>query len=122
MTPQQAQQLTVKDFRGRAAALRPETRMLIDGRLIDGRLIDSRSGKRFETVNPANCEIIATVPLGDEDHVDRAVASVRQAFKAGIWSRLEPRARMAVMYRFAELINAHAMELGSRHASAFYAR
>jgi gamma-glutamyl-gamma-aminobutyraldehyde dehydrogenase len=117
MTPQQAQQLTVKDFRGRAAALRPETRMLIDGRLID-----SRSGKRFETVNPANCEIIATVPLGDEDHVDRAVASVRQAFKAGIWSRLEPRARMAVMYRFAELINAHAMELGSRHASAFYAR
>jgi acyl-CoA reductase-like NAD-dependent aldehyde dehydrogenase len=117
MTPQQAQQLTVKDFRGRAAALRPETRMLIDGRLID-----SRSGKRFETVNPANGEIIATVPLGDEDHVDRAVASVRQAFKAGIWSRLEPRARMAVMYRFAELINAHAMELGSRHASAFYAR
>jgi gamma-glutamyl-gamma-aminobutyraldehyde dehydrogenase len=112
MTPQQAQQLTVKDFRGRAAALRPETRMLIDGRLID-----SRSGKRFETVNPANCEIIATVPLGDEDHVDRAVASVRQAFKAGIWSRLEPRARMAVMYRFAELINAHAMELGSRHAT-----
>jgi acyl-CoA reductase-like NAD-dependent aldehyde dehydrogenase len=107
MTPQQAQQLTVKDFRGRAAALRPETRMLIDGRLID-----SRSGKRFETVNPANGEIIATVPLGDEDHVDRAVASMR----------LEPRARMAVMYRFAELINAHAMELGSRHASAFYAR
>jgi acyl-CoA reductase-like NAD-dependent aldehyde dehydrogenase len=104
VTPHQAQQLTVKDFRGRAAALRPETRMLIDGRLID-----SRSGTRFETVNPANGEIIATVPLGDEGDVDRAVASARRAFKAGIWSRLEPRARMAVMYRFAELINAHAM-------------
>ena len=78
--------------------------------LIDGEPVDARSGKRFETVNPANGEVIASVPLGDESDVDRAVAAARRAFKAGIWSRLEPRARMAVLFRFVALIEQHALE------------
>ena len=103
----QAKLLTVDDFRRHASALRPETRMFIDGELCD-----TQSGKRFETVNPATGEVITSVPSGDADDVDRAVRSARRAFRSGVWSRLEPRARMDVLYRFATLIDDHGLELG----------
>jgi acyl-CoA reductase-like NAD-dependent aldehyde dehydrogenase len=103
----QAKLLTVEDFRRHASALRPETRMFIDGELCD-----TQSGKRFETVNPATGEVITSVPSGDADDVDRAVRSARRAFRAGVWSRLEPRARMEVLYHFATLIDDHGLELG----------
>ena len=105
MDTPQTQPLTVEDYRRHAAALKPETRMFIDGALAD-----TPSGKRFETVNPATGEVVASVPSGSAEDVDRAVASARRAFKSGVWSRLEPRARMEVLYRFARLIEAHALE------------
>jgi 4-guanidinobutyraldehyde dehydrogenase / NAD-dependent aldehyde dehydrogenase len=105
MNIEQAKVLTLDDFRRHAAAMRPETRMLIDGELVE-----AQSGKRFETVNPANGEVIATVPLGDAAEADLAVAAARRAFKSGVWSRMEPRSRMEVLYRFAAAINQHALE------------
>ncbi len=103
----QAKQLTIDDFRRHASALRPETRMLIDGELHN-----TKSGKRFETINPATGDVITSVPSGDADDVDRAVRSARRAFHSGVWSRLEPRARMEVLYRYAALIDEHGLELG----------
>jgi gamma-glutamyl-gamma-aminobutyraldehyde dehydrogenase len=100
-----AKTLTREDLHRRAAALRPETRMLIDGRLVE-----AQSGKRFATVNPATGEDIATVPAGDALEVDLAVAAARRAFRSGVWSRLEPRARMDVLFRLAAAIDAHALE------------
>ncbi|MGH7044891.1 MAG: aldehyde dehydrogenase family protein [Stellaceae bacterium] len=105
MNIDQVKALTRDDFHRLAAQLRPETRMLIDGKLVA-----ARSGKWFETINPANGEVIATVPLGDADEVDRAVAAARRTFKSGVWSRREPRARMEVLYRLAALINEHALD------------
>jgi acyl-CoA reductase-like NAD-dependent aldehyde dehydrogenase len=93
-------------FQAQAEALRPETRMLIDGELIE-----AASGRRFETSNPANDEVIASVPMADTAEVDRAVGSARRTFRQGVWSRMEPRQRMKVMCRYAELIDAHALEL-----------
>ena len=104
---EQAKQLTVADFRKYASTLQPETRMFIDGELRD-----TQSGKRFETLNPANGEVITSVPAGDADDVDRAVRSARRAFRSGVWQRIEPRARMEVLYRLADLIDDHALELG----------
>jgi acyl-CoA reductase-like NAD-dependent aldehyde dehydrogenase len=100
-------QAPAQDFHQQAAALRPETRMIVDGKLAD-----ARSGRQFETVNPANNETLASVPLGDAVDVDLAVASARAAFRAGAWSRMEPRARMQVMYRMADLITENALRLG----------
>jgi gamma-glutamyl-gamma-aminobutyraldehyde dehydrogenase len=107
MTPEQAKSLPAEEFRRRAALLRPETRMVIDGKLVE-----THSGKRFDSVNPATGEVIAAVPQGDESDVDLAVAAACRAFKSGVWSRREPRTRMAVLYRFAGLIEQHALELG----------
>src|SRR5205823_2655828 len=99
--------MTREDFHKAAASLKPDTRMLIDGKLVE-----ARSGKKFETINPANDQVIAAVPSGDVADVDAAVASCRKAFKSGVRSRMEPRKRMQVMYRWADLVDRHALELG----------
>jgi acyl-CoA reductase-like NAD-dependent aldehyde dehydrogenase len=107
MTAEQVGALTREDFHRMAAKLRPDPRMFIDGRFVN-----ARSGEQFETINPANDEVIASVPLGGPEDVDLAVASARKTFKSGVWSRMEPRARATVMYRLAELIEQHCLELG----------
>ena len=45
------------------------------------------------------------------DPADRAVAAARRAFRAGEWSRMAPRSRMEVLYRFAGLIDKNAERL-----------
>ncbi len=83
-----------------------ETRLFIDGEYTDA--VD---GGRFDTVNPANGEIVAAMSEGTEKDIDRAVAVARAAFKSGVWSRMAPRRRMGIMYRFANLIDEHSEEL-----------
>jgi gamma-glutamyl-gamma-aminobutyraldehyde dehydrogenase len=81
------------------------------GLFIDGEHRDALKGGRFATTNPANGELLAEVALGNEADVDAAVASARRAFRAGVWSRLAPRERMEVLYRFADLVDERAEEL-----------
>jgi len=95
--------LTKADWHARAAALRPETRMFIDGDYVA-----AVSGATFPTINPATGEVIAEVARGNADDVNRAVASAKRAFRSGVWSRMDPRGRMDVMTRFCDLIEAHA--------------
>ncbi len=71
---------------------KPETRLFIGGDYVDA--ID---GQRFDTVNPANLESIATVSAANAKDVDAAVASARKAFRSGVWSRMAPRDRMEIM-------------------------
>ena len=83
-----------------------ETRLFINGAYVD-----AASGGRFDTVNPANREVIATMSFADEKDVDTAVAGARRAFRSGSWSRMAPRDRMAVLYRYAALIEENAEKL-----------
>jgi acyl-CoA reductase-like NAD-dependent aldehyde dehydrogenase len=89
-----------------AAQQRIETRLFIDGRFVD-----AAQGGRFTTVNPATGEPLAEMSAGTADDVDRAVAAARRAFRSGVWSKLAPRQRMDVLYRFAALVNEHAETL-----------
>jgi acyl-CoA reductase-like NAD-dependent aldehyde dehydrogenase len=77
---------------------------------IDGEFIEARSGRKFEKVNPATGAVVASVSRSDETDVDAAVRSARKAFRSGVWSRMAPRDRMEVLYRFADLIRAHTLE------------
>jgi gamma-glutamyl-gamma-aminobutyraldehyde dehydrogenase len=86
-------------------------KLVIEGRnFIDGNFLDAKSGAKFDSINPADDSVIAAVARGDAADIDLAVAAARKAFKSGAWSRLAPRARMAVMLRFADLIEQHAHE------------
>ncbi len=79
-----------------------------EGRLfIGGEFVHARSGQVFESINPANGAALAEIARGDKADIDLAVADGLKAFKSGGWSRLAPRQRMAVIMRFADLIDAH---------------
>ena len=94
--------LTNHDWHQRAAQLRYETGHFIDGQHTDGGV------GRFSVINPATGLELCTVAAGDSATVDRAVASGRAAFASGVWRRMAPRDRMAVLQRYADLIDAHA--------------
>ncbi len=75
---------------------------------IDGAFVPSLDGRRFETINPATGRPITSVARGSAADVDRAVAVARKTFRSGAWSKAAPRDRLAVLERFAALIEAHA--------------
>jgi gamma-glutamyl-gamma-aminobutyraldehyde dehydrogenase len=81
------------------------------GLFIDGEYRDAVKGGRFATANPANGEVIAEVAEGTEADIDAAVAAARRAFRSGAWSRMAPRARMEVLYRFADLVDERGEDL-----------
>ncbi|MEX0706928.1 MAG: aldehyde dehydrogenase [Woeseia sp.] len=84
----------------------------MDTRLyIDGRYVDAIDGGRFDTINPATGEMLASVSAAGANDVDQAVKAARKAFRSGTWSRMAPRERMGVLYRFTELIDADAERL-----------
>src|SRR5688572_16336655 len=89
-----------------AARARIETRLFIDGRFVD-----AARGGRFATVNPSNGETLAEMSAGTAEDIDRAVAAAKRAFRSGVWSRMAPRQRMEVLYRFANLIDRNAESL-----------
>lgn len=54
--------------------------------LIDGCLRPARSGRVFETLNPATEEVLGVVADGDAADMDEAIASARRAFDRTDWS------------------------------------
>jgi gamma-glutamyl-gamma-aminobutyraldehyde dehydrogenase len=78
---------------------------------IDGAYRPSRSGKTFETRNPATGEVIAQIASCGADDVDFAVEKAREAFEDGRWSRLHPSERKDVLIRLCKLLTRNAREL-----------
>ncbi|MBW3533812.1 MAG: aldehyde dehydrogenase family protein [Gemmatimonadetes bacterium] len=78
---------------------------------IDNAWSDAASGETFETKNPATGEVIARVAAGSEADVERAVASARGALPE--WRRMDPHQRSALLWKLADVIEAHADELGA---------
>lgn len=83
-----------------------ETRLFIDGKLVD-----AMGGGRFATINPRNGETLAEMSAGEQADIDLAVRVAKRAFKSGVWSKMAPRDRMEVMYRFARLVDENAEQL-----------
>ena len=80
--------------------------------LIGGDWVPASSGRTFDTLDPATGKVLTSVPHADAADVDRAVAAARAAFEPGsAWRRTTPRQRARLLWRTAELIDAHAEEL-----------
>jgi gamma-glutamyl-gamma-aminobutyraldehyde dehydrogenase len=105
MNLEQAKALGKKDFHSYADKLKFETR-----NFIDGTFVEARKGRKFESINPATGAPFCEVARSDADDVDAAVTAARKAFKSGVWSRMAPRNRLDVLYTFAALIEANALE------------
>ena len=78
--------------------------------LIDGHWTDAASGKTFSTYNPATGDVLAHVAEGDRTDVDRAVAAARKAFDSGPWRRLTASERGRLIWKLADLLEAHVEE------------
>lgn len=78
--------------------------------LIGGRRVPAKSGKQFETRNPATGELLARVAHGAEADVDAAVAAARAALE-GPWGRMKGVERQRIMLRLADLVEANYEEL-----------
>jgi acyl-CoA reductase-like NAD-dependent aldehyde dehydrogenase len=61
--------------------------------LIGGKWVPSKSGKTFETINPANEEVLALIAEGDKADVDEAVKAARKAYEDGKWGKITPHQR-----------------------------
>ncbi|OGO58250.1 MAG: aldehyde dehydrogenase [Chloroflexi bacterium RBG_16_72_14] len=78
--------------------------------IIGGDLAESADGRTFEVVEPHRGSVVATVPQGGAEDVDRAVAAAQAAFD-GEWSRLAASDRGRLMLRFAQVVRDHEEEL-----------
>jgi aldehyde dehydrogenase (NAD+) len=78
--------------------------------LIDGKWVDAASGKKFETLNPATGELLATVAEGDAEDINRAVTAARRVFE-GPWSKVKPFERQSLLLRLADLVEKNFEEL-----------
>src|SRR5687768_3426921 len=78
------------------------------GLFIGGKFVSPHSGKFFDSVNPANEEVLAEIALAAATDVDRAFQAAQRAFPA--WSKLPGRERGKYLYRIARLIQDRARE------------
>lgn len=71
---------------------------------INGRHVDAADGATFETIDPSTGKPLGKVASGGTEDINRAVATAREAFDSGVWSRMAPSERKNVLLRFAQLL------------------
>ncbi len=79
--------------------------------LIGEQWVNAASGKTLDTVNPATGEVLATIPAGEREDVDRAVRAARASFESGVWRDLPGAQKARVLWKMADLMEAHIDEL-----------
>jgi phenylacetaldehyde dehydrogenase len=89
-----------------ASFLRREPRLFIDGDWVA-----SQSGETIAVIDPATGDQIATTADAGDADVDRAVAAARRALEEGPWATMLPAQREALIWKLADLIDAHCDEL-----------
>jgi 1-pyrroline dehydrogenase len=79
---------------------------------VGGKWVDSSGGDDQEIINPANGKVIAHVPKGTADDVDRAVTAARKAYDE-VWFDSTPRERSEALLKLADTIVEHGEELAA---------
>ena len=75
---------------------------------IGGKFVPPKSGKYFESINPATEEVLAQIALAGQADVDAAYQAAQKAFPS--WSKLPGTERGKYLYRIARLIQDRARE------------
>src|ERR1700693_4752265 len=79
---------------------------------IGGKWTDSSGGDDQEIINPATGKVIAHVPKGTAEDVDRAVAAAVKAYD-DVWFDTTPRERSEMLLKLADAILEHGEALAS---------
>lgn len=78
---------------------------------INGEFVESKSGGTYEVYDPATGKVLANVYEAKAEDIDAAVKAARKAFDDGPWSRISAAERGHLMYKLADLMEAHQEEL-----------
>ncbi|HEY1455207.1 MAG TPA: gamma-aminobutyraldehyde dehydrogenase [Candidatus Dormibacteraeota bacterium] len=79
---------------------------------VGGQWTPGSGGEVQDVINPATGKVMAHVPKGTQEDVDRAVAAARRAYDEA-WSDTTPRDRSERLLKLASLIEEHGDELAS---------
>jgi acyl-CoA reductase-like NAD-dependent aldehyde dehydrogenase len=79
---------------------------------IDGGRCEGSGGQILNTENPATGDPWASFACADTRDVNRAVAAARRALEDAAWRDLTQTQRGKLLFRLAELVEAHAEDLG----------
>ena len=77
---------------------------------IDGKWQKPQSGKYFDTINPANEQVLSRVAEADEKDVYKAVRAARNAYEK-VWKKTTPAERGKYIFRIARILQEKAREL-----------
>ena len=77
---------------------------------IGGGFVDAADGRTADVINPANDQVIASVPSSSQEDVDRAVDAAEKAFEE--WKKTTPQDRSLILLKIADALEARADELG----------
>ena len=78
---------------------------------VDGKWVSSHTGETWNVINPANQDVIATVPLADEEDARMAIMAARRAFDKGPWRKMSQVERGKLLLALARVIRDYAEEL-----------
>lgn len=78
---------------------------------IDGAAVKATSGETFDSINPANGELIATLGQASAADVDRAIESAKRGFAA--WSAMTAVERSRILLKAVEILRARNNDLAN---------
>jgi aldehyde dehydrogenase (NAD+) len=78
---------------------------------IGGQWVTPATAERIEVVSPMTEEVIASVPSGSREDIDRAVAAAHRALKSGPWPAMTLEDRIGILARLRDLLVENADEL-----------
>ena len=79
--------------------------------LIDGKNVAASDGAVIEVLSPIDGQRLTSIAKGTKSDMGAAIAAARVAFEDRRWSGQPPAARKKVLHRWADLIEANALEL-----------
>jgi acyl-CoA reductase-like NAD-dependent aldehyde dehydrogenase len=108
MNLEKASQLTYAQWQQMATEVKQHAQTRL---FINGEFVDAIEGDTFDNISPVDGSLINQCAAGSKADIDKAVAIAKASFKAGEWSRMAPRQRMSIMYKWADLISENGAEL-----------
>ncbi|GLH15904.1 Probable methylmalonate-semialdehyde dehydrogenase [acylating], mitochondrial [Gryllus bimaculatus] len=80
---------------------------------INGEFVDAVPNTTLDSINPHDESVICKVQCASKDDVNKAVQAAKRAFEDGEWSKISARERGHLLFRLADLMDAHREELAS---------
>ncbi|WP_370400466.1 aldehyde dehydrogenase [Sulfitobacter sp. JB4-11] len=79
--------------------------------VIDGKTVAASDGALMDVISPVDGQVLTRMAKGTAADMQTAIAAARSAFEDGRWAGQPPAARKKVLHRWADLIEARALEL-----------